>query len=71
MIALDFEAPSANEGAEGPCTRHSVSTYALAATGMPLRALPAGDYPLALNPVNPKSKPRFIQATSAGAQLAP
>jgi diguanylate cyclase (GGDEF)-like protein/PAS domain S-box-containing protein len=46
-IGVQFETPLISDGAEGLCTRHRVSPYALAAAGMPLTVLPAGSYPLA------------------------
>ena len=46
---LEFEMALVSDGADGLCTRHRVSPYALAAAGMPLAALPAGNYPLIKN----------------------
>ena len=46
---LEFEMPLVSDGADGLCTRHRVSPYSLAAAGMPLAALPAGNYPLINN----------------------
>jgi diguanylate cyclase (GGDEF)-like protein len=43
---LEFDVPLISDGAEGLCTRHRVSPYVLAAAGMPLAALPPGQYPL-------------------------
>lgn len=43
---LSFEVPLVSDGADGLCTRYRVSPYALAAAGMPLAALPPGQYPL-------------------------
>ena len=43
---LEFDVALISDGAEGLCTRHRVSPYVLAAAGMPLAALPAGQYPL-------------------------
>ncbi len=43
---LSFEVPLVDDGAGGLCTRHRVSPYSLAAAGMPLAALPPGNYPL-------------------------
>jgi len=65
MFAIEFETPLVSDGAGGLCTRHRVSPYALAAAGMPLAALPPGDYPAQLlSP--PKTKPQFIQVAVAG-----
>jgi diguanylate cyclase (GGDEF)-like protein/PAS domain S-box-containing protein len=43
---VEFEEPLISDGADGLCTRHRISPYALAAAGMPLAALPSGQYPL-------------------------
>ena len=65
MFAIEFETPLVSDGAGGLCTRHRVSPYALAAAGMPLAALPPGNYPAQLlSP--PKTKPQFIQVAVAG-----
>jgi diguanylate cyclase (GGDEF)-like protein len=64
-IAIEFETPLVSDGAGGLCTRHRVSPYALAAAGMPLAALPAGHYPLALAADGPRSKPLFLQVTTS------
>jgi len=74
-IAIEFETPLVGDGAGGLCTRHRVSPYALAAAGMPLAALPPGNYPLATPAGTPGasqgSKPRFMQVVpSTGAQAA-
>ncbi len=59
---IEFETPLISDGAEGLCTRHRISPYALAAAGMPLRALPAGHYGAATgNPRDNQSKPKFLQ----------
>ncbi|HUQ13979.1 MAG TPA: EAL domain-containing protein [Novosphingobium sp.] len=65
-IGVEFESSLVSDGAGGLCTRHRVSPYALAAAGMPLAALPDGNYPLALGGDGPKSKPQFMQVTTAG-----
>ena len=70
MVGIEFETPLVSDGAGGLCTRHRVSPYALAAAGMPLAALPPGNYPLTLTG-GPSSKPQFIQVTSTlGAHAA-
>ena len=43
---MEFEHPLVDDGLDGLCTRHRVSPYMLAAAGMPLAALPPGQYPL-------------------------
>lgn len=61
MIATEFETPLVSDGAGGLCTRHRVSPYDLASAGMPLAALPPGNYPLAQNASSQASKPQFMQ----------
>ncbi len=48
MQGLEFEQQLVDDGAGGLCTRHRVSPYTLAQAGMPLTALPAGQYPMQL-----------------------
>ena len=60
-LAIEFETPLVSDGAGGLVTRHRVSPYALAAAGMPLAALPPGNYPLGLGGDGPPSKPQFLQ----------
>jgi hypothetical protein len=65
-IAIEFETPLVNDGSGGLCTRHRVSPYALAAAGMPLEALPTGNYPMqAISGGRPSSKPQFMETTVA------
>ena len=61
LIAVEFETPLVSDGAGGLVTRHRVSPYALAAAGMPLAALPPGNYPLSLGGEGGASKPQFMQ----------
>jgi len=71
MLAVEFETPLVSDGAGGLCTRHRVSPYALAAAGMPLAALPPGNYPLSLTAGAAVSKPQFLQVTTTpGAHAA-
>ncbi len=42
---LEFEQQLVDDGAGGLCTRHRVSPYVMAQAGMPLQALPPGQYP--------------------------
>jgi len=71
---LEFETPLISNGADGLCTRYRISPYALAAAGMPLRALPGGNHTLtglpAQNP--PSGRPRFMQVdlTAASSRAA-
>ena len=61
LIAVEFETPLVSDGAGGLVTRHRVSPYALAAAGMPLAALPPGNYPLSLGGDGGGNKPQFLQ----------
>jgi diguanylate cyclase (GGDEF)-like protein len=58
---IEFETPLISDGADGLCTRHRISPYALAAAGMPLKALPSGQYPMLQNTHGGGSRPRFMQ----------
>ncbi len=60
---LEFEQPLVDDGAGGLCTRNRVSPYVLAQAGMPLQALPSGQYPMHLmqQPGMSRSLPRFAQ----------
>jgi diguanylate cyclase (GGDEF)-like protein len=58
---LKFETELISDGAEGLVTRHRVSPYALASAGMPLAALPQGNYSLADKMVGGTGKPAFVQ----------
>jgi len=65
-LGLEFEQSLVDDGAGGLCTRHRVSPYVLASAGMPLAALPPGQYPLGPGGAGgsaPRSTPRFIQAS--------
>ena len=57
---LEFEDKLIRDGAEGLCTRHRISPYALAAAGMPLAALPPGNY-APPGGDSPRSRPQFLQ----------
>ncbi|MFN3516780.1 MAG: putative bifunctional diguanylate cyclase/phosphodiesterase [Novosphingobium sp.] len=63
MQGLEFEQQLVDDGAGGLCTRHRVSPYVLAQAGMPLQALPPGNYPIQLmqQPGAPLSLPKFGQ----------
>jgi diguanylate cyclase (GGDEF)-like protein/PAS domain S-box-containing protein len=66
---LAFEVPLVSDGADGLCTRHRISPYALAAAGMPLAALPPGHY--AMPPSDgPRSRPQFLQVDLASMSRA-
>ena len=58
---IEFETPLISDGADGLCTRHRISPYMLAAAGMPLAALPAGNYSPPVQPDAPRSRARFMQ----------
>jgi EAL domain-containing protein (putative c-di-GMP-specific phosphodiesterase class I) len=57
---LGFEVPLISDGADGLCTRHRISPYALAAAGMPLAALPPGHYSPPQGEGS-RSRPQFLQ----------
>jgi len=63
-IGVEFETPLVSDGSGGLCTRHRVSPYSLAAAGMPLEALPRGNYPMQLIGNGPKSTPKFMEAAN-------
>ena len=58
---VEFEVPLISDGADGLCTRHRVSPYMLAAAGMPLAALPPGNYQMPNTGEGRKSQPHFMQ----------
>jgi diguanylate cyclase (GGDEF)-like protein len=67
MMGLEFEHPLVDDGAGGLCTRTRISPYMLAAAGMPLAALPPGQYPLMDQMRSgPLSMPKFAQMNDAG-----
>lgn len=71
MQGLEFEVPLVDDGAGGLCTRNRVSPYVLAQAGMPLAALPAGQYPIQLmqQPGMPLSLPKFGQIEPKGKSI--
>lgn len=66
MQGLQFEVPLVDDGAGGLCTRHRVSPYMLAQAGMPLAALPPGQYPLTGKGPAGFSLPRFAHVEDQG-----
>ena len=67
-FAVEFETPLVSDGANGLCTRHRVSPYALAAAGMPLTSLPEGNYSMEqLGGGQPKSAPAFMEVITSKA----
>ncbi len=59
---LEFETHLISDGADGLCTRHRVSPYALAAAGMPLTSLSSeAGIPGIQSPHGPGSRPKFMQ----------
>ncbi len=66
MQGLEFEIPLVEDGAGGLCTRHRVSPYMLAQAGMPLAALPAGQYPLVGAGPSGFSLPKFASVADQG-----
>jgi diguanylate cyclase (GGDEF)-like protein/PAS domain S-box-containing protein len=67
MQGLEFEHSLVDDGAGGLVTRNRVSPYMLAAAGMPLGALPPGQYPLGPqgNTSGNFTMPRFAHANEA------
>jgi len=67
MQGLQFEQNLVDDGAGGLVTRNRVSPYMLAAAGMPLGALPAGQYPLGPQSAGKGgfSMPRFAHLNEA------
>ena len=58
---VEFEVPLISDGADGLCTRHRVSPYMLASAGMPLAALPPGEYVMPVSESQQSSTPQFMQ----------
>jgi diguanylate cyclase (GGDEF)-like protein len=58
---IEFESPLISDGADGLCTRHRISPYALAAAGMPLQALPPGHYTPPTQSAGQQSRAKFMQ----------
>ena len=68
-LGLEFETPLISDGADGLCTRHRVSPYAIEAAGRPLAVLPHDAYG-ALQESNPQrvaSIPQFSEVEQARA----
>lgn len=61
-LGVEFETPLVSDGADGLCTRHRVSPYAIEAAGRPLTALPADAYSLLAG--SPSSKPSFVEVAT-------
>ena len=61
-LGVEFETPLVNDGADGLCTRHRVSPYAIEAAGRPLAALPVDAYSLLAG--NSVSKPSFVEVVT-------
>ena len=58
---VEFETPLISDGADGLCTRHRVSPYAIEAAGRPLAALSRDAYGLLSGSDISRSLPRFAQ----------
>jgi diguanylate cyclase (GGDEF)-like protein/PAS domain S-box-containing protein len=65
MLGIEFETPLVSDGADGLCTRHRVSPYAIEAAGRPLTPLPMDTYALLAG--NSVSKPSFVEVTAKDA----
>jgi diguanylate cyclase (GGDEF)-like protein/PAS domain S-box-containing protein len=61
-IGIEFETPLISDGADGLCTRHRVSPYAIEAAGRPLAPLPMDAYSLLANPA--AAKPCFVEVAT-------
>ena len=59
---LEFETPLISDGADGFCTRHRVSPYAIEAAGRPLTALPQDAYGMLTGDSGGRSIPAFAEA---------
>ena len=61
---VEFETPLVSDGADGLCTRHRVSPYAIEAAGRPLAALPKDAYGVlsGQGQTHQVSMPKFTQA---------
>ena len=64
-LGVEFETPLVSDGADGLCTRHRVSPYAIEAAGRPLTPLPMDAYALLAG--NSVSKPSFVEVTAKDA----
>ena len=70
VLGLEFECPLVTDGADGLCTRHRVSPYAIEAAGRPLAPLPLDAY--SLLSAGGSSKPSFMEvATNENRQADP
>ena len=65
-IGVEFETHLVSDGADGLCTRHRVSPYAIEAAGRPLAALPADAYSLLA--AKTASKPSFLEVATKDAR---
>ena len=68
-LGLEFETPLISDGADGLCTRHRVSPYAIEAAGRPLAVLPHDAYGVLQesNPQRVPSIPQFSEVEQARA----
>ena len=62
---IEFESPLISDGSDGLCTRHRISPYALAAAGMPLQALPPGNYQMPNQGGGDSGRAQFMQVDLA------
>jgi diguanylate cyclase (GGDEF)-like protein len=61
-LGVEFEMPLVSDGADGLCTRHRVSPYAIEAAGRPLTPLPMDAY--ALLAASPSGPPSFAEVVT-------
>jgi diguanylate cyclase (GGDEF)-like protein len=67
-IGIEFETPLVSDGAEGLCTRHRVSPYAIEAAGRPLAPLPVDAYSLIAGANT--TKPSFLEVVTKDNRLS-
>jgi diguanylate cyclase (GGDEF)-like protein/PAS domain S-box-containing protein len=61
-LGVEFETPLVSDGADGLCTRHRVSPYAIEAAGRPLAALPPDAYSALAGASS--GKPSFVEVAT-------
>lgn len=66
-LGLEFETSLISDGADGLCTRHRVSPYAIEAAGRPLQSLSHDPYAMLAGEVlqQPRSIPQFMEVDTS------
>lgn len=67
IIGVEFETHLVSDGADGLCTRHRVSPYAIEAAGRPLAPLPVDAYSLLAG--SAVSKPSFLEVATKDTRI--